>query len=172
MPPLLFLRLARQLLLLIGMGVLKAVTFITLWVLLSFFWVGLGESKSPCPNYGSIESWLKPYPTLNSWYRFYVDRQDCKAGDGEFLRVLASSEPLSIKLNQAEVLFDQFYVPIHDLLSINWEKVAGEETQKIQSDFSTIDHSLKKAMINMNAADQDYFRAVVLLSLSTDFAMR
>lgn len=141
-----------------------------LWVLLSFFWVSLGQSKEGCPDYGQMESWVKPYPTLNSWFHFYVDRKNCEAEDGDFFRILASSEPLSIRLNQAGVMFDQFYVPIYDLLSVNWERVDGEETQKIQSNFSSIDHSLKKAMLQLNAADQDYFRAVVLLNLPTDFA--
>lgn len=152
------------------MGFFKAVTLIALWILLSFFWVSLGQSQlKRCGSYGQLDGWLKPYPLLGSWYHFYVDRKECEANSGEFFKTLASSEQLSIKLNQAKVAFDQFYVPIYNMLSLDWKKVGPEDFQKIQSDLSTIDHSLKKAVFDMNAADRDYFRAVVLLDLPKEF---
>lgn len=155
------------------MGFLKAITFITLWILLSFFWVSLGQGQAKrCPSYGEMESWIKPYPLLTDWYHFYMDRQDCLLNQEEFFKTLAASEALSIKLNQAEVTFEQFYVPLYHVLSIeNWGGLDKEEIQKIQSDLNLIDHSLKKAMGLMNAADQDYFKAVVLLDLPSEFVL-
>ena len=87
----------------------------------------------------------------------------------EFLKTLAGSDQLSIRLNQAQVSFDQFYVPINNVISVNWEDIDQETSQKIQSDLSLIDHSLNKAMVHMNSADKDYFRAVVLLNMPTEF---
>ena len=154
------------------MWFLKAVTFITLWVLLSFFWVRVGQSQvRSCPNYGQIETWVKAYPTLKSWYHFYQNQQKCESNESDFFKTLASSEPLSIKLNEARVSFEQFYVPVYNALSVDWGKAGEEESQKIQSDLSSIDQSLKKAMGKMNTADQDYFRAMVLMNLPSEFVM-
>lgn len=155
------------------MGFFKAITFITLWVLLSFFWVSLGQGQGRCASYGEMEGWLKAHPELKSWLRFYVERQNCAVDEEAFLKTLAASEPLSIKLNQAKVTFEQFYVPLYHLLSVeNWEALGGESAQSIQSDLSLINHSLKKAMETMNLADQDYFRAVVLLDLPSEFGQK
>ncbi|MBI4224113.1 MAG: hypothetical protein HY609_04210, partial [Deltaproteobacteria bacterium] len=96
------------------MGFLKAVTFITLWILLSFFWVSFGQGQAKiCSDYGQMETWLKPHPVLKSWFYFYTDRQNCATDEETFFKTLAASEPLSIKLNQAEVTFEQFYVPLY-----------------------------------------------------------
>ena len=153
------------------MGFLKAVTFITLWILLSFFWVSLGQGQAKnCPAYGQMESWLNANPLLKSWFHFFVDRQNCEIDEEAFFKALAASEPLSIKLNQAKVTFEQFYVPLYHLLAIvDWNEVSREEAQTVQSDLSLIDHSLRKALGKMNLADQDYFRAVVLLDLPSEF---
>lgn len=153
------------------MGILKAVTVVMAWILLSFFWVSHGQSAEiRCSNYGQVDSWLEPYPVLRNWYHFYVDRQDCEANAEEFFKALASSEQLSIKLNEVRITFDQFYVPIYDVLEMtDWQKILQDDFQNIQSDLSLIDHSLRRAMGNMKAADQDYFRAVVLLDLPRDF---
>lgn len=147
------------------MGFLKAITYIALWVLLSFVWVSLGQARS-CPNYGAMGACLKPYPVLNSFYHFYVDRQDCVIDQEAFFKTLAASEQLSIKLNQVKVTFEQFYVPLYHLLSVEG---CESSDQKIQSDLSVMDHSLNKALKSMNAADQDYFRAVVLLDFHSEF---
>lgn len=153
------------------MGLLKAITFITLWILLSFFWfkVGQGQAKD-CASYGQMESWLNPHPVLKNWFHFYVARQNCEINEEAFFKALAASEPLSIKLNQVRVTFEQFYVPLYHILSVaDWQEIGQEETQKIQSDLSLIDHSLERAMKKMNLANQDYFRAVVLLDLPSEF---
>lgn len=153
------------------MGFFRAVTLITLWVLLAFFWVSLGQSQvKECPNYGEVENWLRPYPVLGSWYHFYVDHQACVVDEKAFLQTMAASESLSIKLNQAQVTFEQFYVPLYHLLAVdNWVRMDQDETQKIQSDFLLIDHSLAKTLKSMSSADQDYFRAVVLFDLPSEF---
>lgn len=152
------------------MGLLKAVTFITLWILLSIFWVSLGQGQTnPCSSYGQMEDWLKSHSALKSWFHFFVDRKNCIIDEEAFFRALAASEPLSIKLNQAKVTFE-FYVSLYHVLSVpDWAQVEREEAQAIQSDLSLIDHSLKRAMGKMNLADQDYFRAVVLLDLPSEF---
>lgn len=153
------------------MGFLKAFTIITLWILLSFFWVSIGQSKElDCLSYGEVVTWLKPHPVLNDWYHFYVGRHACEPSGEEFFKTLASSEPLSTKLNQAKVTFEQFYIPISNLISVNWERVREGKEQNIQSDLSLIDTSLKKALSKMSVADQDYFRAIVLLDLPSEFA--
>lgn len=153
------------------MGFLKAFTIVTLWILLSFFWVSLGQSKEVAAiNSGEVESWIKPYPHLDDWYRFFKDRNADGATAAEFFKTLASSESLATKLNQARVTFDQFYVPVSHLMTQNWEKVEGANSQRIQTDLISIDHSLGKILSRMNAADQDYFRAMVLLDLPSEFA--
>jgi len=153
------------------MGFLKAVTIVTLWILLSFFWVSMGQSaERNCLSYGDMETWLKPHLILNDWYQFYVIRHDCEPRGEAFFKTLASSEPLSTKLNQAKVTFDQFYVPISNLISINWESVKTGREQNIQSDLILIDHGIRKALSKMSSADQDYFRAIVLLDLPSEFA--
>jgi len=131
----------------------------------------MGQSaEKHCTSYGQIDSWLKPYPTLESWYHFYSDRQQCDMSAEEFFKTLASSEPLSIKLNETRVSFEQFYVPIYSVLAVtDWKKIGDDDSQKIQSDLSSIDHSLKTAMGRMSDLDRDYFRSMVLFDLSSDF---
>lgn len=153
------------------MGFLKTFSLVVLWVLLSFFWVSMGQTKERgCLNFGTMESWLKPHPVLNDWYRFYASRHSCIHDEADFFKALASSEPLSTKLNQARVTFDQFYVPVSHLIGIDWSRVEEESLQGIQSDLTLINHSLNKAMSKMNPADQDYFRSIVLLDLPSQFA--
>lgn len=154
------------------MGFFKAILFITLWVLLSFFWVSMGQAEvRSCSNYGAVASWLKPCPVLKSWYQFYLERNACESDAEAFFKTLAASEALSIKLNQERVTFEQFYVPLYHLLSIgSWDRVLDQgEAQTVQSDLVLIDHSLKKSRGKMDAADWDYFRAVVLLDLPSEF---
>lgn len=149
---------------------LKAFTIVTLWMILSFFWVSLGQSKTvDCFNYTEVESWLKEHPTVEEWFRYYIDKNGCTAQEEEFFKTLAGSDALSTKLNQAKVKFDQFYVPVSHLLEVDWESVADKESQNIQSDLTLIDHSLKSVLQKMNPADQDYFRATVLLGLPSDY---
>lgn len=152
---------------------LKAFSIVALWMILSFFWVSLGQSKNvDCFNYAEVESWLKEHPTVQEWFRYYIDKNGCAVTEGEFFKTLASSEPLSTKLNQAKVKFDQFYVPVSHLLEIDWESIADKESQNIQSDLTLIDHSLKAVLQKMTAVDQDYFRATVLLGLPSDYVER
>ena len=141
-------------------------------ILLSFFWVSMGQSKEmECKNYGEVESWLGPHVVLRDWYQFYVARHAClPQQEAEFFKALASSETLSTKLNQAKVTFDQFYIPIANLIDIDWKKVKEVKAQNIQSDLTLIDISLKKTLSKMSTLDQDYFRAVVLLDLPSEFA--
>lgn len=149
---------------------LKRVGVVLLWVALSFMWVGLGQSRAKkCENYGQAVSWLKPYLILNDWYHFYLNEQNCTLEMEDFLRVLAASETLSTKLNQAKVTFDQFYTPIYHLLELDWEKVDKKDFQNVQSDLSVINDSLRRTMLLMPLPDQDYFRAVVLLGLQREF---
>ncbi len=150
------------------MRLFKAVGFIALWVLLSFLSIRLGQAKE-CVADKRVEGWIHSYSTLNSWYHFYLNRQGCDMDISDLLKTLAGSEPLSIRLNQAKVSFDQFYVPISELLDVNWEGIDKEDDQKIQSNLSIINHSLNRAMGTMGEADKDYFRAVVLLNLPSEF---
>lgn len=153
------------------MKFLKAFSIITLWILLSFFWVSMGQSKEKgCMNYGDVETWLKPHPVLSDWYHFYSGQHVCNTSGDDFFKTLASSESLSTKLNQARVTFDQFYVPVSHLMNINWDQVKVGNMQSIESDLTQIDHSLGKTLKTMNPADQDYFRATVLLDLPSEFA--
>ncbi|MDO8526062.1 MAG: hypothetical protein Q7T03_00070 [Deltaproteobacteria bacterium] len=153
------------------MGFLKAFTLITLWILLSFFWVSMGQTKEKeCLNYGNVESWLKPHPVVMDWYRFYASRHACIYDEADFFKALASSEQLSTKLNQARVTFDQFYVPVSHLIGVDWKMVRDGSAQGIQSDLTQINHSLDKTLSKMNSAEQDYFRSIVLLDLPTQFA--
>lgn len=154
------------------MSFLKAITIITLWMILSFVWVSMGQSKAKggCLDYGELENWVKSYPVVKDWYHFYVDQNSCEAKPEEFLKILSSSEPLSTKLNQVKVKFDQFYVPLAHLLNIKWGNVDEKELQNIQSDLTLIDNSLKRVLQPMSLADGDYLRAVILLGLPSEFA--
>ena len=153
------------------MNFLKAFGIIAFWIFLSFIWVSLGQAKErECIHYGSVETWIKPYPVLNEWYKFYVDKNACESHEADFFKILASSEPLATKLNQAKVKFDQFYVPLSNLMQINWESIKDGKFQNIQSDLSLIDINLHKALSSMNSADQDYFRSIVLFDLPSEFA--
>lgn len=153
------------------MSFLKAFGIIAFWIFVSFVWVSLGQAKErECLSYGSVETWMQPYPVLNEWYKFYVDKHACQLQGDDFFKILASSEPLATKLNQAKVKFDQFYIPLSNLVNINWDSIKDGKLQNIQSDLSLIDVNLKKALSNMKSADQDYFRSIVLFDLPSEFA--
>lgn len=152
------------------MSFLKAITIITLWMILSFVWVSMGQSKAKeCFNYGEAESWLTAYPVVEDWFHFYVGQNSCEVKTEEFFKTLASSEPLSTKLNQARVKFDQFYIPLSHLLEIRWGSVQEKEAQNIQSDLTSIDHSLRKVLQEMTLADRDFFRSIILLGIPSEF---
>ncbi len=153
------------------MSFLKAFGIITLWILISFFWVSLGQAAPKnCLSYGNAETWMKPYPVLSEWYRYYVDKHACETDEANFFKILASSEPLATKLNQVKVKFDQFYIPLSNLMDIQWGNVKDGKLQNIQSDLTLIDGNLEKVLSHMKAADQDYFRSIVLLDLPSEFA--
>lgn len=153
------------------MSFLKAVTIITLWLVLSFFWVSMGQSQAyeeECHRV-NLESLIKPHPVLSDWYRFCRDRNVCDGSVKDLLRIISNSETLSTKLNQASVRFDQIYSPLSRLIDSNLECLAARDLQDVQSDLSLIDDSLHRVLTKISLADADYLRAVVVLSQASDF---
>ena len=143
---------------------------IAFFVVLSFFWVSLGHAaQSHCRQAEGAEEWLDSHNTLRDWTEYYFAQNQCRGSVQEFWKALATSEPLSTKLNQVRVTFDQFYIPLAHLLRPRWDEMDLEETQEIQSDLMMIDVSLQKVLKQMSAADGDYFRATVLSGQESDF---
>ncbi|MBI5299469.1 MAG: hypothetical protein HY877_04150 [Deltaproteobacteria bacterium] len=153
------------------MRVIKPILIVALWVALSFIWVGVGQSADRvCTTTENIESWLTPHPVLKEWYQFYLNRHTCLTDKGDFFKTLASSETLSTKMNQARITFDQFYIPLYHLMSVDWDDgVKEEKGQNIQSDLILLDHSLKKVLSNMSNDNRQYFQEMVLLDLPGEF---
>lgn len=152
-------------------GLLKFISIIAFWVAISFFWVSLGQSQSfaPCRGYQNVEIFLEGNQVLADWFHYYLAERKCEGDENDFFKVLATSETLSTKLNQARVKFHQFYVPLFNVTGLNWERIEVDKTLDIQSDLKSIENSLTSVLSNMNPADADYLRATVLLTLPSDF---
>lgn len=152
------------------MSFLKAVTIITLWLVLSFFWVRLGQSQERgCTDFGNMSDLISPHPVLADWYRFCVDRKACEPNAKDIFRIIAGNETLSTKLNQAHVKFNQIYSPLTRLISADFGCLSALEIQDVQSDLASINDSLLKVLNPLSLADQDYLRAVVILSHASDY---
>lgn len=159
-----------------------SLTRLAFFLALALLWMPLGhaaggktaDSKmaNDCRVYSSMADWLESHATLDDWTRFYFHQHDCRGSLDAFLKLLATSEALSTKLNQARVTFDQFYVPLSHLLQVNWNRVDSEEMPEIQGDFMLLDISLKKVLVEMTTADADYFRATILIGGESDFVLQ
>lgn len=153
------------------MSFLKAVTIVTLWLVLSFFWVSMGQSQtneSECQPV-NLESLIAPHPVLSDWYHFCLERKACEPNAKDLFRIISSNETLSTKLNQANVRFDQIYSPLARLIESDLECLPSDGLQNVQSDLTSIEDSLRKVLTHLSAADGDYLRAVVVLSQASDF---
>lgn len=152
------------------MSFLKAVTIITLWLVLSFFWVSMGQSQErQCSPNSNLENMLRPHPVLADWHRFCVKSKACEMDGKELFQILAGNETLSTKLNQARVKFEQFYIPISHLMALDWGCLSQEEIRDLQSDLTLINHSLGRVLSSMSTLDSDFLRATVLLDHPSDF---
>ena len=128
--------------------------------------IGLASS---CEQYGSVDSFLNSYPTVQSWYHFYVEKSHCNLVKERFFNVLARSEALSIQLAEAKTTFEQCYLPIVELAGEDFDPAEKKEAYEVAGNLISLEQCLKKAMQNMTAADQDYFRSMVLFQEETDF---
>lgn len=159
-------------------SVLKSVALAAFFLSLALLWAPLGHAGNTaakdqgCRHGGAVEEWLESHATLKDWAQFYFDQHQCHSTVDEFLKALAASEPLSTKLNQERVTFEQFYVPLAHLMKVNWNGVRGEEMPDVQSNLMLIDVSLKKVLVKMNDADADYFKSMVLSESGSDFVRR
>lgn len=159
--------------------ILISLTRLAFFLALALLWVPLGHTASErgvgnklakeCRLYAGMSDWLESHATLDEWTRLYFHQHGCRGSLDAFLKLLATSEALSTKLNQARVTFDQFYIPLSHLLQVNWNRVDSEAMPEIQGDLMLLDISLKKVMVEMTAADADYFRATILSGGESDF---
>ncbi|MDO8494689.1 MAG: hypothetical protein Q7S68_05075 [Deltaproteobacteria bacterium] len=145
-------------------------------VSVSLVWAGFGsaqergkEGVAICQDYGSLDAWTASHPTVQSWYHFYVNHQDCVIDVADFFKILASSESLSTKLAQEKVTFENFYIPLSYLLSVNFEAVGADEAQEVHANLDLIEQSLSRAMVHLHDQDKKFLRAIVLLGEETEF---
>lgn len=143
---------------------------VVLWLAVSLLWAASAfPQTSQCTNFGKLDSWLGNYPTLKNWYHFYVAQLDCDSNEKGFIELLSDSEALSIQLAEAKVTFEQCYVPMSEMIDSDFDRLETDRAGEIQGNLMQIEQCLHKAMRNMSPAEQDYFRALVLLRRESQF---